>query len=112
MTDKPKGTISKLLEEAGIKGFEDMTAEEKKTLEEYQRVFSAPDITIKDLEEIIPAQIKKLTLQLESIENTPLQEIFIKARLRNMRMLELFMLEPRRNRDRLTRELKTRFNLE
>ena len=111
MSEKPKGTLSKILEEAGIKDFTEMNDLEKKTFEQYQQILSSPDITINDLKKIIPAQIQHLQNQVNDYDISPLKAIYLKARIKNMQFLEKMIVGPAKEKKRLVHELKNKFNI-
>lgn len=92
--------------------YDELSEEEKKTLEQYEETLSIPEITIDDVKTFIPAEIARIVQELENYRNSEKKEIYLKARLRNMRALEVYVLQPERDRARLKKELKTRFNLD
>lgn len=92
----------------GIKSYEEMNEMEKQTLEEYQQVFAAADITIDDLKRIIPEQIERLREREEQFDIPDKESLFLKARIRNMKMLETFIFGPEKAKQRLEAEMKSK----
>lgn len=85
--------LNDLLDKLKLK-YEDLSADEKKTYEEYARVLSQPDVTIDDLKAFIPAQLKRLQNEQNDYRNSKEKDLFLKAQIRNLEMLLAFIQGP------------------
>ena len=102
--------IQKILEKLGLQ-YEDLSHAEKETFLEYDVVLSTPKIEIKDIEKFVADQRVSISKQLASYKNSKDKDLFLKARLRNIDLLEVFILAPEDNKKRLINELKNRFKI-
>ncbi len=89
--------LSKLLEKLNLK-YEDLTAEEKKDYEQWSQVLSQPDVSIDDLKKFIPAQLEILEREQNSYENSKEKDLYLKAQIRNLKMIHAFILGPEQRR--------------
>jgi uncharacterized protein (UPF0335 family) len=85
--------LHNLLEKLGLK-YEDLTAEEKKSYDEYTQILSQPEITIDDLKGFIPSQIERLESEQNDYRNTKEKDLFLKAQIRNLKMIHSFIQGP------------------
>lgn len=99
--------FEKLFNKLNIKNPLDLNVEEKKTLEQWQKVLNKEDITIKDLKEFINSQVIMITEQLLTYDNTKDKDIYLKAQLRNFRMLLAFIDSPEKAKEYLERYINT-----
>lgn len=89
--------LNDLLDKLKLK-YEDLSAEEKKTYEEYAQVLSQPEVTIDDLKAFIPAQLKRLQSEQNDYRNTEKKDLFLKAQIRNLEMIYAFIQGPEARR--------------
>jgi hypothetical protein len=90
-------SLSQLLEKLGLK-YEDLTEEEKKTYTQWHEVLSQSEVTIDDLKKFIPAQIEQLEDQQNDYKNSKEKDLFLKAQIRNLKMIHAFILGPEQRR--------------
>jgi len=102
--------IQKILDKLGVK-YEELSHSEKETFKEYDVVLSAPEIEIKDIGRFIADQRLSISKQLSSYKNSKDKDLFLKARMRNIDLLEAFIVTPADNKTRLLTELKNRFKI-
>ena len=86
-------SLNKLLEKLGLK-YEDLTEEEKKTYNSWASVLSAPNVSIDDLKKFLPVQIETIEQEQNKYDNSKEKDLFLKAQLRNLKMLHAFILGP------------------
>lgn len=89
--------LHNLLEKLNLK-YEDLTADEKKTYDEYSQVLSQPEVTIDDLKAFIPAQLKRLQSEQNDYRNTEKKDLYLKAHIRNLEMIFAFIQGPEARR--------------
>lgn len=103
--------LHNLLEKLNLK-YEDLTAEEKKTYEEYTAVLSQPEVTIEDLKAFLPAQLKRLQSEQNEYRNTEKKDLYLKAQIRNLEMIFAFIQGPEARKkwleETLTKQLKNK----
>lgn len=85
--------LHNLLEKFNLK-YEDLTAEERKTYDEYSKILSQPDVSIDDLKAFIPAQLKRLYSEQNDYRNGKEKDLFLKAQIRNLEMFLAFIQGP------------------
>lgn len=85
--------LSNLLEKLGL-NYVDLTEEERKTYDEYAQVLSQPDVTIDDLKKFIPTQVERLESEQNDYRNTKEKDLFLKAQIRNLKMIHSFIQGP------------------
>lgn len=101
--------LHSLLEKFNLK-YEDLTLEEKKTYEQYAETLSQPEIKIEDLKIFIPTQISHLENEQNDYRNSKEKDLFLKAQIRNLKMIHLFILGPEARRKWLEDHLEKQLN--
>lgn len=101
-------SLHNLLEKLGLK-YEDLTEEEKKTYTEWNETLIQSEITIDDLKKFIPSQIEQLEHSQNDYQNSKEKDLFLKAQIRNLKMIQSFILGPEQRRkwleDHLNKQL-------
>ncbi len=98
-------SLNKLLENLNLK-WEDLTAEEKKTYDSWSSVLATPQVSIEDLKNFIPVQIETLEHEQNKYDNSKDKDLFLKAQLRNLKMIQAFILGPEQRRKWLQSHLE------
>ncbi len=101
--------LQKTLKAIGAKDIRDLSPQEKETYNEYQELMER-EVTIDDLKKMLPALRKGLEDRLLEHDNTAETDMFLKARLRNLKDIELFITAPERNKAALETNLKNLIN--
>lgn len=99
--------LSKLLEKLGLK-YEDLNEDEKKTYQSWSEIYSQPDVSIDDLKKFLPIQIESLEYKLTEYENTKDKDLYLKACLRNLRMIRAFITGPEKRKEWLEKHIEQR----
>lgn len=99
--------LHNLLEKLGIK-YEDLTVEEKKTYTQWSEAFAQKEITIDDLKKFLPSYIDRLEYDLNSYENSKDKDLYLKAALRNAKMVLAFITGPEKRREWLEKHIEQR----
>lgn len=99
--------LHSLLERLGLK-YEDLTEEEKKTYTEWNETLIQSEVTIDDLKKFIPSQIEQLEQSQNSYENSKDKDLFLKAQIRNLKMIHAFLLGPEQRRKWLEQHIESR----
>lgn len=102
-------SLLNLLEKLGIR-YESLTAEEKETYNQWNEAFQKPEATIPDLKAFLSRQIEDLEHQLMNYENSERKELYLKACLRNLKMIQAFILGPEQRKKWLEDYLNKRLN--
>jgi hypothetical protein len=90
--------IEQLLAKRGIKGYEDLKAEERKQYDIWTAVLNKPDFTIEDLKAFLPKEIERVSAELRKWDNNEKRELYYKAVLRNLEILTLLITTPEKQR--------------
>lgn len=86
--------------------YEDLREDERATFEQWSKTLSAPAVSINDLKAFLPTQIAMLENQQNDYQNSPQKDLFLKAQLRNLKMIHAFILGPEKRREWLEAHLK------
>jgi hypothetical protein len=100
-------SLHNLLEKLGL-DYEKLTAEEKKTYQEWSNVLTQPEVTIDDLKKFLPSYIDRLEYDQTSYENKPNKDLYLKAAIRNAKMILAFITGPEKRREWLERHIEQR----
>jgi len=90
--------LHKVLEKLGIKGYDELSPEERKTYEQWGQMLAQPDVTLDDLKKFIPLQLSLIENELLSFDNSKEKDLFLKAQVRNLKMIHAFILGPEQRR--------------
>src|SRR5579884_2901899 len=99
--------LHNLLEKLGLK-YEDLREDEKKIYLEWSSVLAQTEIKIEDLKKFIPLQLSMLEHQQNDYENSKEKDIFLKAQIRNLKMIHAFILGPEQRRQWLEKHINER----
>src|ERR1041385_8649434 len=99
--------LHNLLEKLGLK-YEDLSEQEKQTYDQYSAVLSQPEVTIDDLKKFIPVQLEILEYQQNDYQNSKDKDLYLKAAIRNLKMIHAFILGPEQRRKWLEQHLEKR----
>lgn len=100
-------SLHSLLEKLGL-SYENLTAEEKKTYQQWAETLSQDDVTIDDLKKFLPSYIDRLEYEQTSYENSPNKDLYLKAILRNAKMMLAFITGPEKRREWLEKHIEQR----
>lgn len=99
--------LHNLLEKLGIK-YEDLREDEKKTYEQWSTVLSQPEITIEDLKKFLPSYIANLEQEQNDYQNSAKKDLYLKACIRNAKMIQAFILGPEQRKQWLEKNINNR----
>ncbi len=100
-------SLNSLLEKLGL-SYDKLTAEEKKTYQEWENVFTQKEVTIDDLKKFLPSYIDRLEYDQTSYENSKDKDLYLKAALRNAKMMLAFITGPEKRREWLEKHIEQR----
>ena len=103
--------LSDIFEKIGIKGIDDLTAEEKKTFRQWQNVLAKPETTIQDLKSILPKELERAYAELRKHDNSVQKDAFYKAYTTLAETILKIITAPEKERSQLTAFLKQKYNL-
>jgi hypothetical protein len=100
-------SLHSLLEKLGL-SYDKLTQEEKKTYQQWNDVFTQPEVTIEDLKTFLPSYIDRLEYDQTSYENSKDKDLYLKAAIRNAKMMYAFILGPEKRREWLEKHIEQR----
>lgn len=101
--------LHNLLEKFGLK-YEDLRDDEKKTYLEWSQTLSQPEIKIEDLKKFIPIHLDMLESQQNDYKNSKEKDLYLKACIRNLRMIHAFILGPEQRKAWLAKHIEQKIN--
>jgi hypothetical protein len=104
--------LNQLLQTLGITDYSALTAEERKTYEEWGKVLSASDVTLDDVRKFVASEKDRANDELLKLDNTKEREIFYKVLCHLTAVLGAFIATPSAQRDALRAHLKQTFKVE
>ncbi len=100
-------SIHKLLENLGL-SYDKLTEEEKKTYTQWSETLTQEDVSIDDLKKFLPSYIDRLEYDLNNYENSKDKDLYLKAALRNAKMMFAFITGPEKRREWLEKHIEQR----
>lgn len=100
-------SLNSLLERLGL-SYDKLTEEEKKTYQQWSETFTQKEITVKDLINFLPSYIDRLEYDLNSYENSKDKDLYLKAAIRNAKMIQAFITGPEKRREWLEKHIEQR----
>lgn len=101
--------LHNLLEKLGLK-YENLTEEEKKTYEQWTTELSQPEVTIDDVKKFLPVHIATLENEQNDYQNSKEKDLYLKACIRNAKMIQAFILGPEQRKAWLEKNIEKRIN--
>ena len=98
--------LQSTLKRLGVKDVRDLTPQERQTYDQFEEVIKR-QVTVDDLKKMLPVLRGQLEDRLLDPENNTERDVFLKARIRNLKDIEAFITAPERNRRALEANLKT-----
>ncbi len=102
--------LSKVLENLGL-NYEQLSKEEKETFAQYEEALNQKELTLEDVKAFITKQKEFVIGQLRDYRNDKEKDLYLKARLRDLEMLEIFISTPEQNKKKIINDLKQRFKI-
>lgn len=100
-------SLHSLLEKLGL-SYDKLTEEEKKTYESWAQTLTQADVTIDDLKNFLPSYIDRLEYDQTSYENSKDKDLYLKASIRNAKMMLAFITGPEKRREWLEKHIEQR----
>src|SRR5438270_6485654 len=104
--------LQQLLEKLGITNFDQLTAEERTTYEQWAKVLTTQDVTIETVKEWLAAERSRANAELLKIDNTKERELFYKVSVRMLDALHVIIATPAAQRESLKSHLKQVFHID
>src|ERR1044072_1915474 len=98
-------SLHSLLEKLGL-SYDKLTEEEKKTYQQWSDTFTQKEVTIDDLKNFLPSYIDRLEYDQTSYENSKDKDLYLKAALRNAKMMLAFITGPEKRREWLAKHIE------
>lgn len=100
-------SLHNLLEKLNL-SYDKLTAEEKKTYEQWSQILTQKEVTIDDLKKFLPSYIDRLEYDLNSYDNSEKKDLYLKAAIRNAKMMLAFITGPEKRREWLEKHIEQR----
>jgi len=100
-------SLHSLLEKLGL-SYDKLTEEEKKTYQQWADTLTQPETSIEDLKKFLPSYIDRLEYDQTSYENSKDKDLYLKAAIRNAKMILAFITGPEKRREWLERHIEQR----
>jgi len=97
--------IDDILTKVGLK-YEDLKPAEKETLYGWVEALKTKEMSVQDIREYVSSLKYNIESELTKPDNSPTDDIFLKARLRNIMLLEAFLSSHDRAKSALEKQLK------
>jgi len=104
--------LQQLLERLGIHNYESLTAEEKKTYEEWGRILVSPNVSVDDVKKLLEKENSRANEELRKFDIPKDRLIFYQALAHLTGALTLFIDTPAAQREALRAHLKQTFKVE
>ena len=85
--------LEKLLEKLGVSSYDELNQEEKETYLKMSEALKR-EITVEDVKRFLEGEIERLEFTLLDYGNGKDKDMFLKARIRNYKMLLAFIISP------------------
>lgn len=99
--------LESFLEKLNLR-YEDLNAEEKRVYQQWSDTFTQNEVTTADLRKFLPNFIDGLESQLNDYDNKPNKDLYLKAAIRNAKMILAFITGPEKRREWLQKHLEQR----
>lgn len=99
--------LYKLLDSLKLK-FEDLTAEERRTYQRWSEQLTAPEVSIDELKAFLPKELEHLEQQAADYTNSQQKDLYLKAAIRNLQMIQAFISGPEAKKQWLAKYLESR----
>src|SRR5258708_6275611 len=99
--------LDNLLEKLNIK-YESLTEEEKRTYQQWSDTFTQGDVSIDDLKKFLPTYLDGLQHQQNDYDNKPHKDLYLKAAIRNAKMILAFISGPQKRKEWLQKHIEQR----
>jgi hypothetical protein len=99
--------LDNLLEKLNI-NYEDLTDDEKRTYKEWDGALQRPEVTTDDLRRFLPTYIDGLEHDQNDYKNSKEKDLYLKAAIRNAKMVLAFITGPEKRREWVRRTLEQR----
>ncbi len=98
--------MDEVLVKMGLK-YEDLTTMERETLNGWYTSLQKNELTVAGIKGYLSSMRETVEQELEKFDNAKEYDIFLKARLKNYRLLEGFLTTPERAREALERSISS-----
>lgn len=96
--------IDDILTKLGLK-YEDLTSAERDTLSQWIQALDSNQLTLPRVKDYIALLRDQVEDEIVQVANGTKQDLFLKARLRNLKLIEAFLSTPEKAREALDRAI-------
>ncbi len=98
------GVVDDILMKIGLK-YEDLTEAERETLTQWTQVLQSNQLTLDSVRQFVRSLRDGVEQELTKTDFGSKQDMFLKARLRNLMLLEAFMVGPEKAKEAVDRAI-------
>jgi len=99
--------IEEILKKFGVKSYGDLTEEERVVFDKWMGVLSKQELTINDVRGYIQSVRDVVEDKLTETTHNKEEDIFLKARLKNYRLLDAFLLSPEKAKEEVNKHISS-----
>lgn len=103
--------LLQILKKLGV-NYDELKPWEKETFESYEKAFNTKEIKLENIKDFIQFQIESLQAEILNYDNSEKKDLYLKACLRNMKMIHTFIFSEEAQKQQALNEIRQRFNLE
>ena len=96
--------MDKILERLGLK-YDDLTVAEKETLNSWTQTLDSNQLTVLAVKDFVTSLKYSVEQELSETSHNTKQDLFLKARLRNLMLLEAFLSTPQKAKQAIDRAI-------
>ena len=96
--------IDEILQKLGLK-FDDLSAAERETLLSWTKALESNQLTVGMVKEYVHSLRDSVEQEVVKVNHNSKEDLFLKARLRNLMLLEAFLTSPEKAKQALDRAL-------
>ena len=102
--------LDQWLKKKGIKHYEELTLEERKVYDEYEKALNVPEITVEQVESFVRQQLNILTNSIIVFDNSEKKDLFIKAQMSVLRSILAFLTKDKETKKMVEELIKKEVN--
>lgn len=98
------------LKKKNINHYDELSEEEKKIYDEYEKALNVPELKVEDIEIFVRQQLNLLSNEIISFTNSEKKDLFIKAQMSVMRSILAFITKDLETKKMVEEKLKKELN--
>lgn len=103
--------LEEVLKKIGVSEYGELNDFEKQTFDSWQSVLSTKELTVQGIKKFIESQLSINQKEIMKFDNSVMKDIYLKAVIRNLTALDIFLNEKERTKKHLAKQLSEKFNI-